>query len=205
MLKKYDHLLKESVRYGLKKQWSDLTWTIGGILNGNLSDLTIKAIVGYGVFLGTNSIGMVALVITSLGTIRELIDTLLHTRQSYRDFRFRGSLLKLFFHITEPIGTIEKIQKSAPSVSIKNLNFTYPNLANYELEYMELVKTHMGSVEGKWIHERFQEIIDKVESDLKKENTPILKNLSLEMKTGKVYGIVGKNGAGKTTLMHLLA
>lgn len=32
----------------------------------------------------------------------------------------------------------------------------------------------------------------------------ILKNISLELKTGGVYGIVGLNGAGKTTFLNLL-
>lgn len=32
----------------------------------------------------------------------------------------------------------------------------------------------------------------------------ILKNISLQLSPGKVYGIIGENGAGKTTLMKIV-
>lgn len=35
-------------------------------------------------------------------------------------------------------------------------------------------------------------------------NVPILENLSLEIKTGSVFGLLGPNGAGKTTLVSIL-
>ncbi len=36
-------------------------------------------------------------------------------------------------------------------------------------------------------------------------NKEVLKNIDLEVKKGKVYGIVGENGAGKTTLFRCIA
>ncbi|RYA22195.1 ABC transporter ATP-binding protein [Malaciobacter halophilus] len=35
-------------------------------------------------------------------------------------------------------------------------------------------------------------------------NVPVLENLSLEIKTGSVFGLLGPNGAGKTTLVSIL-
>ena len=35
-----------------------------------------------------------------------------------------------------------------------------------------------------------------------KKGKPIFNNLSLEMETGKIYGLFGLNGAGKTTLLN---
>lgn len=35
-------------------------------------------------------------------------------------------------------------------------------------------------------------------------NTPILKDLSIEIKTGSIFGLLGPNGAGKTTLVSIL-
>lgn len=46
----------------------------------------------------------------------------------------------------------------------------------------------------------------KIEHLTKKYGTTqVLRNISLEFKAGKVYGIVGENGAGKTTLFRCIA
>ncbi|HLV10462.1 MAG TPA: ABC transporter ATP-binding protein, partial [Halanaerobiales bacterium] len=37
------------------------------------------------------------------------------------------------------------------------------------------------------------------------EETTAIDNVSLEIETGKIYGLIGRNGAGKTTLLKLLA
>ena len=37
-----------------------------------------------------------------------------------------------------------------------------------------------------------------------KEKT-VLKNVNLELESGKIYGLIGRNGAGKTTLLSLMS
>ena len=37
------------------------------------------------------------------------------------------------------------------------------------------------------------------------DRTPVLKDISYEFETGKMYCIIGKSGAGKTTLLSLLS
>lgn len=36
-------------------------------------------------------------------------------------------------------------------------------------------------------------------------NKLVLENVDLEIKDGKIYGLIGRNGAGKTTLMKILS
>lgn len=37
------------------------------------------------------------------------------------------------------------------------------------------------------------------------KNVKALDNININIKRGKIYGLVGKNGAGKTTLMRIIA
>ncbi|MDF9831410.1 ABC transporter ATP-binding protein [Parabacteroides sp. PF5-6] len=37
-----------------------------------------------------------------------------------------------------------------------------------------------------------------------KSNKPVLRNITLEMGPGRIYGLLGKNGEGKTTLLNIL-
>ncbi|KKK34893.1 ABC transporter [Salinicoccus sediminis] len=45
--------------------------------------------------------------------------------------------------------------------------------------------------------------LEKVSLDIKKDN--ILEDISVEMETGKIYGLIGRNGAGKTSILSLVA
>lgn len=45
--------------------------------------------------------------------------------------------------------------------------------------------------------------LDKVSLDIKKDR--ILEDISIEMETGKIYGLIGRNGAGKTSILSLIA
>jgi ABC-2 type transport system ATP-binding protein len=46
--------------------------------------------------------------------------------------------------------------------------------------------------------------LKNVHFSYQKKDPPILKNVSLSLQNGRVYGLLGKNGAGKTTLLKLL-
>lgn len=45
--------------------------------------------------------------------------------------------------------------------------------------------------------------LDKVSLDIKKDR--ILEDITMEMETGKIYGLIGRNGAGKTSILSLIA
>lgn len=34
---------------------------------------------------------------------------------------------------------------------------------------------------------------------------PVLKNISLQLQSGKIYGLLGENGVGKTTLLKIIS
>lgn len=150
---------------------------------------------------------MVALVLTSMGSFRRVIDKILSARRDYQEFRFQEGMINLFLQITTPIGSKESLtDASSPAhIEIERLTFRYPNLAHYEDSYLALVKDHVGQLETRWMKEEFEDIITKLEEAKSFTPSTILTDVNLVMECGKVYGIVGKNGAGKTTLMHLIA
>lgn len=45
--------------------------------------------------------------------------------------------------------------------------------------------------------------LENVSLDIKKDN--ILEDISIEMETGRIYGLIGRNGAGKTSILSLVA
>lgn len=203
----YEWLLALQSKQWLRKNWSELTWTISSLLTGSLSGMIIKLIVGYSVFEWTQSIWMVALVVSSMGTVEDIINRIFTFRKDYLRFRFQESSILLFLDMCAPIWTKNPSLWGITHLTFKNVQFSYPNLNNYELQYLEIAKSFMkwGKTWTRWIDEAFEDMIVSIESDIEREMPLILKNISLEFERGNVYGIVGKNGAGKTTLMQLLS
>lgn len=181
MIRQYDHILREQIKNGLQKNWWDLTWNIASLINDSFSQIVIKAIVGYGVFVGTNSVGMVVLVIASTQTIDRLISSLFVMRKNYRDFRFRESSIELFLEICAPIGTIDRIDEKKLEIVMENLTFSYPNLARYELEYLKLVqkRLQMSPTEDSWVDENMQNLVTATEEAMRAVPPTVLKNFSL--------------------------
>ena len=205
-LDSYKHLLDEQIRHGLKKNWANLTWTFSGLLTGSLSRMLIKIIVGYSVFEGTQSIGIVALVIATMGTVEDILKSIITVRREYFRFRFQESSILLFLEMCEPIGEIHSFPEKVEKIQCKNIEFSYPNLSSYEKKYMDIVEDFMKKWKtgNRWIDEAFDDLVSWIEDDMKHENPTILQDVSFSFERGKVYGIVWKNGAGKTTLMQLI-
>ncbi len=206
-LESYQDILDEQIHHGLKKNWAELIWTVSRLFTGSISQMLIKMIVGYSVFEWTQSIGMVALVVSSMGTVEEIMARILTLRKDYLRFRFQESSILLFLEMCEPIGKIQKSQHDIQTIKLDNLSFSYPNLKSYEKQYMEIVENFMKwwKTGSKWIDEAFEDMVKSISEDMERKMPVVLQNISLTLEKWKIYGIVGKNGAGKTTLMQLLS
>jgi ABC-type multidrug transport system fused ATPase/permease subunit len=206
-LQSYRNLLDEQIRLGLKKNWAELTWVFSGLLTDSLSKMLIKIIVGYSVFAGTQSIGIVVLVVSSMGTVEDIMKSIITLRRDYFRFRFQESSILLFLEMCEPVGNILEYRQPIEKIEIQWLTFSYPNLSFYERKYMWIVEDFVqrGKTGSRWIDEAFEDLLRTIDEDMKQENPLILQDISMTLERGKIYGIVGKNGAGKTTLMQLIA
>lgn len=157
-------------------------------------------------FSGTQSVGMVVLVVSSMGSIGEMISKIFSLKPAYKDFLFQQESILLMLKICTPAGTLDFSEK-VETVSIKNLSFSYPNMAIYEKEYMEILQKNIigKDLKNNRLDKQIKELIDVMDEESKMEFPEIFSHIDLEFEKGKVYGIVGKNGAGKTTLMYLLS
>ena len=86
---------------------------------------------------------MVALVVSSMGTVEEIMARILTLRKDYLRFRFQESSILLFLEMCEPIGKIQKSQHDIQTIKLDNLSFSCPNLKSYEKQYMEIVENFM--------------------------------------------------------------
>jgi hypothetical protein len=69
-------------------------------------------------------------------------------------------------------------------LSVDGVSFRYPNLAEYEREYMVLCQQHLGTRPigvNDWLNKRMQELIDTIEEDSKREYPLILDNISITL------------------------
>lgn len=205
-LQSYQTLLNKENQNTQKRNFSDLFWNIQNLLNNNVRDIILKLLVWYWVFAGTKSVGMVVLVVSSMGSIGEMISKIFSLKPAYKDFLFQQESILLMLKICTPAGTRDFNEK-INSMSMQWLTFSYPNMAKYEKEYMEILQKNIigKDLKNNRLDKQIKELIDVMSEESQVEFPDIFSGVDLEFQKGKVYGIVGKNGAGKTSLMYLLA
>jgi len=135
----YANVLSEDNLKSVKRNFSDLVRNIQNIFNYSLRDIILKLIVGYGVFEGAKSVGMVVLVVSSMGSVGSMIRDLLQLRIKYKDFVMEQESILLMLKICTPAGTKDN-PEPVKSINLQNLTFAYPNHAEYEREYIEIVQ-----------------------------------------------------------------
>lgn len=205
-LKKYWDLLNKENTRNVKLNFSSLTYELNFLINDNLRDILLKLFVWYGVFAWTKSVWMVVLVVSSMWFVTEIVEKIIRLRISFKDFMFKQESILLMLNICKKAWDEDFLDK-LDKISIKNLEFSYPNLAKYEKDYMSLVQKHIiwTNIWDDWLWEKLQELLDNMEIDSKAVNPTILKNINLEFSKWNVYWIVWKNWEWKTTLMYLLS
>jgi ABC-type multidrug transport system fused ATPase/permease subunit len=206
-LHEYKEILDHHRKHKQKWEYIEIIANILGFLSSSVGEVTIKCIVGYAVFQGTQSIGMVALVTWYSERVWRILSDILGIKIKYRDTKFQLSTLHLFVKMFIPIGHYQNSKTlSIVKVEFRDVCFKYPMMQEYEREYLNIVEQYFWSIpeyENTWYKENIQKFITDAHA-LPEEQT-ILKNVSICFEKWKIYGIVGKNGAGKTTMMHLLA
>lgn len=202
----YADLLNQENKNSVKRDFSGLVWNMQNLINYSLRDILLKWIVGYWVFIGTNSVGMVVLVVSSMGTLGWLISQILSFRNNYKDFVFQQESILLMLKICSEVGNTEYTQK-IEKIEFQDVYFSYPNLAIYEQEYFEILQKNIigKDLGNNWLDEKIKILIETMDEESKIAMPEVFSGISFEFEKGKVYGIVGKNGAGKTTLMYLLS
>jgi len=205
-LKGYQILLDKEVENWVQKDFSTLSRDVTRLINSSLLDITLKLIVWYGVFYWTASVGMVVLVISSMHVIESIVNDILNFKQKYSDYIFRQESIVLILQICEKVWNVnyeEKIDK----IEFKNIIFSYPNLAKYEKDYLDIVQKHIiwKDLWDNRLDKRIKSMIENIEEEIWKDNDIILNNLNFTFEKWKVYWIVGKNWAWKTSIMYLLA
>jgi hypothetical protein len=78
-----------------------------------------------------------------MGTVEEIINSIIKIRKGYLRFRFQESSILLFLEMCEPIGDIDEFNQDIRQIQGRNIGFAYPNLSIYEQKYMDIVGAFM--------------------------------------------------------------
>lgn len=205
-LNDYSYFMSEENKNSIKRDFSSMIWNINNLINYNLRDILLKLIVWYWVFVWTNSVGMVVLVVSSMWTLWWIISTIFNFKNDYKDFLLQQESVLLMLKICVSVWN-EKYGEKIKNLEFKNITFSYPNLAKYEKEYIEIVQKNImwKKLWNSRLDERIKWLIETAEEDSKIAFPQIFNDISFRFQTWKVYWIVWKNWAWKTTLMYLLS
>lgn len=143
-LQEYKTILTYHRNHKQKGEYVGIISNILGFLSSSIGEITIKCFVGYAVFNGTQSIGMVALVTGYSSKIGDILSTILRTRTTYRSTRFQIDTLNLFVQMFVPIGSYQdsRGRLSISEMQFQNVSFEYPKMQEYEREYLAIVETY---------------------------------------------------------------
>ncbi|PID83911.1 hypothetical protein CSB09_03710 [Candidatus Gracilibacteria bacterium] len=204
--KKFNKELQTNIQ---NRQKSETFLSVFSFSVENITEILVKLFIGYSIFFAGASVGTMTMMLLYISRIDQIL-SFVRTFRFFRD-RFSDDLKKLdlFLDLTDGQKRLsgEKIKslKNFDTISLENVEFSYPKFAKYELRYLKIIEeriksySRIGSAEKNELH-----AIEEARKDLQEISPKILQGVDLIFEKGKSYGIVGKNGAGKTTITSLL-
>ena len=180
-LHEYKGILDHHRKHKQKWEYVEIIANILRFLSSSIGEVTIKCIVGYAVFQGTQSIGIVALVTWYSERVWGILSDILGIKIKYRDTKFQLSTLHLFVKMFTPIGHYRNNKSpSVTKVEFQDVYFKYPMMQEYEREYLSIVEQYFWSIpeyEDTWYKENIQKFITDAHALI--EWKTVLENVSV--------------------------
>lgn len=197
---------QDSLDLVYKEQKRDTIVSILTFWVENGAELIFKVIIGYAIFIWTESVGFMSMALLYISRLDSIFRNLYEFRFDWNHMLDVLKKLDLFLDFTEEKNIGSQISRNFSSIYVKNLNFTYPNVSEKELQYFDILEKRILSYKGE--RDSYDEddlfMINEAREQLKVKNPQILDNINLELEKWKIYGLVWKNWAGKTTFIQLL-
>lgn len=205
VIKKYHHYAEELREFEKKREKKIIFIDIFSFVADNVSEILIKIIVGWSIFFAGTSLGTMTMTLLYTSKISQAFNFFRRLKIDMNEVFDELEKLDIFLSITEKTDTKQISEKNFAKISFENVKFSYPNLAKYEVRFLEIIEKRLEKLAGnnQWDRNDLH-AIQEAKKDVSEASPVILENVNLAFEVGKTYGLVGKNGAGKTTLTSLL-
>jgi len=200
---KYNNILREKFKT-VQKQ--NLLLNILSFVIENISEILVKLIVWFGIFFTTTSIWTLTLILLYISRINDFMYFIRSFKFEYNHFSDNLLKLDLFLDLTEISKNKNLFKEDINKLEFKNVSFNYPNFAEKELKYIEIIENRLKSYSWKMSdYEKDQlHIIQEAKKDIQIKPPTILNNINIVFEKWKTYWLVWKNWAWKTTLTSLI-
>ena len=152
--------------------------------------------------------GRIELHTNNLAAAEDLINTVVGPDKQFIDVQRFGDRLDLIAH--DPIEAAMLLKELLPTkgLTIDEIRFDEPTLENTFVARLRSLgqEVHSDPFPGRRSNAPLKGQIAIGAANLTKQfgNFTAVKNVSLEIKYGEIYGLLGANGAGKTTTIKML-
>lgn len=144
--KKFNKELQTNIQ---NRQKSETFLSVFSFSVENITEILVKLFIGYSIFFAGASVGTMTMMLLYISRIDQIL-SFVRTFRFFRD-RFSDDLKKLdlFLDLTDGQKRLsgEKIKslKNFDTISLENVEFSYPKFAKYELRYLKIIEERIKS------------------------------------------------------------
>jgi ABC-type bacteriocin/lantibiotic exporter with double-glycine peptidase domain len=186
MLERAKTALRKRIELERQSMLHELTYNIMNMLNKGVSGAIVKGIVGYAIFSGTGSVGLMTMSIMYVSRIEDFFSYLVYIIPQFRSFSDSVRKFEIFLSIAAHGETLkqEKFQEEIEAVRIKRLTFRYPKMVQEELQFINIAIDRIKQYSSKADDQDLDELhmLENLRKEAEHPSPIVLRNITIEFR-----------------------